>query len=120
VTMLYPRWNRDAHWPAAIGVASPRLEGAPGPTHEGRRRVRWLSTNGVAETAERVGDGLPESRREAAVGRGQEEREGPPFIAVHHVEQCGLVEGGDSSVRWQSSRASVRSRDAEAQWQLAP
>jgi hypothetical protein len=69
---------------------------------------------------EHGGDGLPVSRREAAVGHGQNEREGPPFIAAHHTEQCGPVEGGDGSVRWHSGRAGMRSCGAEAQRQWVP
>jgi hypothetical protein len=66
----------------------------------GERRVRRLGTDGVVETeVERNRDGLPESRREAAVGGGQDEWERLLFIAAHHVEQCGPVEGGDGSVR---------------------
>jgi hypothetical protein len=69
VVMLYSHRNRGAHCPTTVGVASPRQEGAPGPAHEGGRWVRRLGTAGVAETeAERGGDGLSESRREAAVG----------------------------------------------------
>jgi hypothetical protein len=69
---------------------------------------------------EHGGDGLPESRREAAVGHGQNEWEGPPFIAAHHTEQCGPVEGGDGSVRWHSGKAGMRSHGAEAQQQWVP
>jgi hypothetical protein len=121
VVMLYPHRNRGAHSPAAVGVASPRQEGAPRPAHEGGRRVRRLGTNGMAETeAERGCDGLSESRGRQRWGHGQNEREGPSFIAAHHAEQCGPVEGGDSSVQWQSGRTGVRSCGAEVQRQQAP
>jgi hypothetical protein len=38
------------------------------------------------------GGGLPETD--------EMQREGPHFIAAHHAEQCGSVEGGEGSVRW--------------------
>jgi hypothetical protein len=79
----------------------------------GGRRVRRLGTNGVVETeVERNRDGLPESRREAAVGGRQDERERLLFIAAHHVEQCGPVEGGDGSVRRLGGKAGVHSGGA--------
>jgi hypothetical protein len=37
VATLYPHWNRGARWPVAVGVVSPRWEGAPGPAREGRK-----------------------------------------------------------------------------------
>jgi hypothetical protein len=50
----------------------PRRKGALGPTHEGGRQVRRLGIDNVAEIEVGRGvDGLPESRGEAAVGRGQ-------------------------------------------------
>jgi hypothetical protein len=49
-------------------------------------------------------------RRTRGAAADEMQWEGPPFIATHHAEQCGPIEGGDGSVRRQSDRVGVRSQ----------
>jgi hypothetical protein len=70
--------------------------------------VGWEQRRGTAVVAYRI--------RIRGTGIDKMEWEGPHFIVMHNAEQCGPIEESDSSVQWQSDRAGVHSRSAEAQW----
>jgi hypothetical protein len=64
--------------PAVGRGASPRREGAPGPTHGDGVGVRRLGTSDAVENrGTHGGGGLPEQQRAAMGGR---VAQGPPFI----------------------------------------